>query len=244
MNDLNFDETLGRAAFEAQRPFMAALAADDLMAIRVHVPAAALVALELHRALRDSGHGARLASLPAEFWEPDALQHLEGRALAAWYAFSQTLGTPAAVVRRKLPAELAQEASAHKALMLKVALHGLDDHAEARLTLAEIQSGHGYLDLAMDLVRLAELYKAHAPTLALDGKHHRPEHEAEARRLAAAIMSELGFAPDRPEINDLQRAWTLLVHAYNEVLRAVHFTTHRQDPHNLRRFGNLYKVLR
>jgi hypothetical protein len=57
-------------------------------------------------------------------------------------------------------------------------------------------------------------------------------------------MSELGFAPDRPEINDLQRAWTLLVHAYNEVLRAVHFTTHHQDPHNLRRFESLYKVLR
>jgi hypothetical protein len=97
--------------------------------------------------------------------------------------------------------------------------------------LDSIRQGSGYLDLAMDLSRLARLYHAHRVTLRHDKAHYRTTDQRDALELSKSITTALKSAENpAARWSDMQaRAWTLLRRIYEEVAAGGRFLHRRTD---------------
>jgi hypothetical protein len=100
------------------------------------------------------------------------------------------------------------------------------------------------VDRACDLLGYADIYQAKRDIISADPVHYKPADLADARRLAAQILSALGTAmsPQAREAYDrVQRAWTLAKPLYFEV-RELGLRFLRYDPQREARFPSLYVV--
>ncbi|WP_437898709.1 hypothetical protein [Sorangium sp. So ce124] len=151
------------------------------------------------------------------------LDRLETYALAAWYAHLLWLSSEGAENALK---PLLEEAVPLRENLLSdaeaLARRGLLD-AE---TVAEIRAGQGHIDTANDLVALSALFSGSWPEIA--GKTAATEEEVRRageigpQLLAALGVREHGKGPGPTEAADKRaRAFSLLVHAYDQTRRAV-----------------------
>ncbi|WP_437727172.1 hypothetical protein [Sorangium sp. So ce861] len=208
------------AAFDKALPEIEALSPDRLIAMNLDVPrvvSQVLGVLPGLVALRP----AVAEHLPT--FELARLDRLETYALAAWYAHLLWLSSGDAESAVK---PLLAEAAPLRENLLgdaeALARRGLLD-AEA---VADVRAGQGHIDTANDLVALSALFSASWSEIA--GKTAATEEEVKRagevgpQLLAALGIREHGKGPGPTEAADKRaRAFALLVHAYDQVRRAV-----------------------
>ncbi|WP_437319748.1 hypothetical protein [Sorangium sp. So ce385] len=208
------------AAFDKALPEIEALRPDRLIPLNLDVPrvvSQVLGVLPGLRALRP----AVAEHLPT--FDITLLDRLETYALAAWYAHLLWLATGDAESAVK---PLLAEAAPLRENLLgdaeALARRGLLD-AEA---VADIRAGQGHIDTANDLVALSALFSASWSEIA--GRTAATEEEVKRagevgpQLLAALGIREHGKGPGPTEAADKRaRAFSLLVHAYDQVRRAV-----------------------
>ncbi|WP_437747018.1 hypothetical protein WMF39_19545 [Sorangium sp. So ce1504] len=152
-----------------------------------------------------------------------SLDRLEAYALAAWYAHLAWLSSGGA--ENALKPLLAEAAPLRENLLSDaeaLARRGLLDAD----TVAEIRAGQGYIDTANDLVALSALFTASwsevAGRTAATEEEVRRAGEIGPQILAALGVREHGKGPGPTEAADRRaRAFSLLVHAYDQTRRAV-----------------------
>ncbi len=212
-----------KAAYAKTEPMFSQVAADEIIAPAVDIPAAVSIVLRSLPSVR-ALRAVIMAELPKH---PIALlDDLESYALAAWYAHElhENKGLDESVVQqwkadgRKHRESLliAAEALAHRGL--------LDPER-----VASIRSGRGTEDMARDLIDLAELFRASWERV--KAKTAVEEHELdEADDLGNKIL--MAHGPQAPAEEDGEaegsegrraRAFTLMYRAYDACRRAVSY---------------------
>jgi hypothetical protein len=220
----------GAAALAALTPRLLKLPRARVLQPRLDVAAAATVALGVAQKLRNKAVRQRFLSLPAEAFSPQHLDDLELAARAVLAAHSRTASAEAARAGAKIPLDLAQHAAAQRDRMLKLCDYYFSDDEKLGKELRDIRKGTGYLDLASDLHRLAEIYQAQKAVVKKDARYYVAGDEATAERLAAEIEDALGESPKergkgsrQPDKDLLWRAWALLDEVYDEIAAAGRF---------------------
>ncbi|WP_437875408.1 hypothetical protein [Sorangium sp. So ce513] len=216
------------AAFDRALPEIEALSPDRLISVNLDIPrvvSQVLGVLPGLRALR-----ADIAEhLPT--FDITRLDRLETYALAAWYAHLLSLSS--GDVENAVKPLLAEAAPLRENLLgdaEALARRGLLDAA----TVADIRAGQGHIDIANDLVALSALFSASWSEIA--GKTAATEEEVKRagevgpQLLAALGVREHGKGPGPTEAADKRaRAFALLVHAYDQIRRAVAFLRWDED---------------
>ncbi|WP_437290179.1 hypothetical protein [Sorangium sp. So ce406] len=210
------------AAFDKALPEIEALSPDRLIPLNLDVPRVVSQVLGVLPGLR-ALRGDIAAHLPT--FDIARLDRLETYALAAWYAHLLWLSSGGAENALK---PLLAEATPLRENLLgdaeALARRGLLDAA----TVADIRAGQGHIDIANDLVALSALFSASWSEIA--GKTAATEEEVKRageigpQLLAALGVREHGKGPGPTEAADRRaRAFALLVHAYDQIRRAVAF---------------------
>jgi hypothetical protein len=129
---------------------------------------------------------------------------------SAAYASTQSVESDA-----RVPLALVDRANKLRAkLHLLVDYHLGHDEDVAR-ELAAIRAGHGYADLASDLLALAQLVESNVSELKDDRRNYASTDVAEARQLAAEIQTAR-VSGQRPSTRNAARAWASAFHALRE----------------------------
>lgn len=214
----------GEVAFRRLKPDLDAIPADRVMQPRVDVRAAASFVLSASvPRLKDPVLHKRFLSLPATEFPHGALDDLGAAAEAVLFTQAQLSQAEAGTPGAMLPVELVNQATALRAELLKVCAYHFDGDAKLSAQVQDIRAGHGYMDLAEDLKRLAGLYRTEKAVLSQDRRFYRPEDEALALQLSKRITSELRTQGPEAAREIAWRAWTLLVLRYREVERGAQF---------------------
>ena len=239
--DTAIDPQGARVAFQTLKHQLDEL--DEYRRSNTDVDRAAIVAAAVGRMIQQPEVRARFAALPAEEFDIGHVDRLESAALATWHASLSLRRATVQSSGAQVPEDVSAEAVATKQRMMRVLAYHLGDNDEVVEQLADIRSGAGHLDLATDLMRLAELYEAHAETLAADTRHYRATDRDGARSLAMAIHQALGDGLDneRDEWAEYRaRAWTFLVNTYEEVSALGRWIYRHDDAERL--FPSLYTI--
>lgn len=236
----------GEAAFKTIENRLERIRDADIVSPNLDVQAAAVVALGGATRLKDSNARKKILAL-AKVGVIDLalIDDLPAVAWATWYVRHRLLQASATHSEAALPISLVEEAQSVRRRMLRVLDYHLDGDEEGMTLLAKIRSGSGYLDLADDLMALADRYAMYKAILAGDKKSYRKADEKLARDLAKKIIDELGtvVTPDEQRWKDLQaRAFTLLLPHYDETMRVGRFLFHKQGGEKL--FPSLYSAVR
>lgn len=214
----------GEAAFLRLRARLGKLAAERIVQPRAGVrEAASFVLSDTLRRLRDAGLRARFAALPAAEFDHSALADLGPAAEAVLWTQTELATAEAGSAGARLSVALVTQATALRNQMLEVCAYHFREAPALHAQVEDIRSGHGYLDLAQDLQRLAALYRAQAALLKQDLRFYRAGDAAEALALATRITSELRPQGPQAARDAAWRAWTLLTDLYAEVARGAHF---------------------
>lgn len=215
-------------SFARVRPRLEALAVAEVRRPNLDLAVASTRILGVAQAAEKQGLHPRFEGLPEREWDISHLRNLKDLAGACWYVHQLRLAGRPFETTAKLSDKLAQDARALRKEMLRVASYNLERDPVAAKTLADIRRGSGYLDLSMDLSRVAQLYQDHAATLAKDTGNYRAEDVAKAQALAQQIREELG-APEAGSWDDMAfRAWTAMVVSYGEVTAAAGWLFRRE----------------
>lgn len=218
-----------RSAYDSMRSELEALAASDLIVVRVDLRRAGAIAHSV--AVRDLAPERRSDFVKAAetgFYSIKTLDELPRIARGAWYVRRQQLRAIARASGASVSEEDIRLGYETRGRMMRVLDYNLGDRRDIADELAHLREGSGHEDLATDLDTLAELYQRDdlRPLLERDVKHYRPTDVADALRLVNVIFASLGLAEEGEleRANALaQRAATLLLRTYNEHRRCGQF---------------------
>lgn len=216
-----------KSAFEEMRPELDRLSADEVLAVNVDVPRAVSIALGAEPHIR--AHEAEIQkALPLHTLEH--IRRLRIYALGTVYAYLESLP----LAKRADAKALLEEAGTLKERLLVAA----DALAHAELIdgakLDEIRAGNGHLDLATDLIALGATFDLSWERVASKTAIDRSQVER-ASALGTELLGALGardHAANRvaPEALDRRnRAFTLLVRAYDDARRALAYLRWNED---------------
>ncbi|MBI5479039.1 MAG: hypothetical protein HY906_09295 [Deltaproteobacteria bacterium] len=236
------DEKVAAQALDAEKASLAAYPVDELIPIRLDV--IKTVATVLTVAKVAVGERALYEQTFRDF-DLARIDTLERVGQAAWMTETQyrrlEAGQPAAETRP--PAPLLERCRELKVEMLEGLGYALRADQPAQRILSDIRRGTGYLDLADDLQRLADL--AHVRFAAIE---HRCDltrgHVDEARKLGSQLMETISTPQpkDLSQWADLRvRAWTRVCRNYEEV-RAAAAYIHRHDPERFAAYPSLFAI--
>lgn len=219
----------GELALDRLRPRLDKVPPERMISPRTDVSAAASFVLsEIVPRLADPVLLARLKSLPAAEFDASAVADLGPAAQAALWAQGQLASAEAQESGVRLPLELIDDATALRARMLKLVDYHLADQPRLKAEIDDIRSGHGYLDLAEDLRRLAALYRSEHAALHADTRFYRLEDAESAGTFAQRIVSELRTQGAGQARDQAWRTWALVRELYEEVAGAARFLLRRQ----------------
>jgi hypothetical protein len=239
------DEKHALAALESAKADLLALAAADLVPVR----------LDLIRAVYTTTQVAQVASaergLYAETFRNFPL-HLIDRfgsyALALWAAETQyrRLESEERTTGRRPPAELLEECRDVRERLLAGAAYVFRGEPTLLAVVSDIRRGTGYLDLADDLKRAAELMGAHFARV--EGRCDVTRSDVQrAAYLADRLLEVIATPVQQRQLAswaDLRlRAWTRLSAAYDEI-RAAATYLHRHAPERLAAYPSLHATTR
>jgi hypothetical protein len=226
-NEDNLSPHSAEKAFHKLRPALDALARSAIRQPNFNLQEGALVSLSVH-GLLDKPEVRSVVDILASTGkvDKDLVTGLADMARAAWFVRHKLDLAEAVHSDASLPVKLVGDAVETRRRMLKVLDYHLDEDPAAQRMLASIRAGHGHMDLASDLIALADMYTAHKATLSIDKKGYRAADVGHARKLADDILSTLG-GPGTPESRrwrDYQaRAFTLLERHHEEAIRLGRF---------------------
>jgi hypothetical protein len=227
------------------RPRLSAITPDRLEVPRLDIEPVCRALLTVHALTQAPLLLARYQGAAAQDeFDLENLDHLKAVALVLLHAYRQADAAGAFSTGAKLPAALDKESAELEARVQKVCEHYFGEDAELGPVIRRLSPGTSYLDRAYDLLGYADIYQAKRDIVSMDPVHYRPTDLADARRLAAQILTTLGAAmsPKAREAYDLvQRAWTLAKPLYFEV-RELGLRFLRHDPQREARFPSLYTV--
>lgn len=212
------DPSKARLAFEEMLPLLSTHTGSRRA--NTDVNKAVVVAASVGRMVKQPDVLTEFAALPGHRFDVQHALRLESAALATWHALLQMRNATAVTSGVKIPDEVVAQATELKHTMLKVLDYYLGHLPDMFKVLGSIREGIGYVDLASDLVRLSELYVAHATILAVDTVRYNATDSETAGRLAQAIHQVLGdgrHSDARYWREYVGRAWSLLVSTYDEV---------------------------
>jgi hypothetical protein len=230
-----------RIAFEALRPMMDALV--EIRRANTNMPKAINFAASVGRLVLLPERRAAFVSLPASYFDIQHVDRLGPAALAASYAWLQSQDADAMSTGAQLPPPSVVEAMVLRGVMLKVLEYNLGHHENVLKRLASIRSGHGHMDLASDLWRLAGMYEIHAAELAADTRFYQPGDMIRARQFVQGIQHVLGEGAESDAgfwADYLARAWTLMVNTYEEVSAAGRWLFRNENVEAM--FPSLYAI--
>lgn len=238
-----YDNTLGKKSFEKVKPALAQIPADRVQRVTVDLQSAAIISLHVASFVERPEIKASFLELPKKKFAPARLVELRDLGHATWYARTQAMADDAQASNAKAIAALLKDAIEVRQRMLRVVEYHFVDNP---LMLAEAQSirgGTGYQNVASDLTRVANLYEAHAKTLAHDGVWYRASDLATAREYAGEIIALIGDKGDADWADTLARLWTQLLETYSDVRRAAMFLF-ADEPAVLKQFPSLHAATR
>lgn len=206
------------AAYDSVQAELDALPSDELASINLDVPQVVSNVLGAEPGIL------AMADEIVALIDPKHVHHLRNYALAAWYAHLQWL--PPTKEAKDATRSMVEEATALRNNLLG------DAEALARRgyfdvdAVALIRAGHGYIDLANDLVALGAMFTQKRDEIA----NKTPVTDAEIKRarvLGPALLTAVGKR-ERQEspllVSDRRtRAFTVLVRSYDQVRRAITF---------------------
>jgi hypothetical protein len=197
--------------------------------------------------LRKGAWGAALSKLPS--FDAAHVDDLATTLDALWYArvrYRQVASTESGA---KVSATDLEKARTLRGRMFRCAEYNLGDDPAVRAELDDIAAVEGsvYLDLAMDLQRLAALYEDPDARveLAKDRKLYRADDARDASQRAGALLAQLGSAKGESAkwAREVARGWSALVAHYAEVAAAGRFLErHSGDADAL--WPSLYAIVR
>lgn len=228
-------------AFEALRPRLDAL--TELRVASTDILKATIFASAVGRAIQQPEELAAFRSLPPDRFDMQHVELLGTASMATWHTVMKLRSAAVLSTGARVPDEILSPGGEVKQRMLKVIDYVLGDVTGVGDQVADIRSGTGHMDLAEDLMRLADVYEAHATALAVDRIRYRAEDAVAARKLAHCIFQVLGDGPasDQSYWAGYQaRAWTFLLATYDEVAAAGRWLFRHQDGDA--RFPSLYAI--
>jgi hypothetical protein len=225
----HYDAAIAAAAFTKLEPRLSALPAEQIATPNADIPTVVSRLLKIAAAAADPPERARFAELP-EF-DSANVDDLESAAWALWHARVEYLAAAAGTTVATLPPDLVQEGTDTRSRMMHVLGYHFAKNAKVMLELDAIRQGAGYLDLAMDLSRLARLYHGHKATLNHDRSHYRAGDQRRALELSKRITTAIRAAenPAAAWADKQARAWTLLRRIYEEVAAGGRFLHRHTD---------------
>ncbi|WP_428266965.1 hypothetical protein [Haliangium sp.] len=235
------DPDAARKAFEALQPHLDAQ--EDIRRANTDLDKAVIMAAALGRMVKQPEVRARFEALPTDAFDQAYVDRLEPAALATWYVGLARKQAEVSASGGRLPSEAVRVATEVKRRMMRVVGYHLGDDAEVAAELSDIRAGTGYVDLGTDLMRLADLYEAHADELSEDSRHYQDSDADLARRLALAIHQVLGDGRDSDAdywAAYQRRAWSFLLDTYDEVSLAGRWLYRHEDA--AERFPSLYTI--
>jgi hypothetical protein len=228
MNDV--ESKTAAAAYEAVRAEAEALPADQVIARGVNLDDAVSRLLGVVAALgEDADLAARLAALPAAVFAPQHLERLPTLADALSYAHRRAKTEGATTSSAVVPFKTIEEATAARERMLSLSTYYLSSKQTVADELADIRSGKGHLDLAMDLDRLAALVQEHHGVLEKDPVHYRASDLVDGPKLAKEIRTAYYATTTNTWADNARRVFTLVDRSYGEVRAAAAFVF-RHEP--------------
>jgi hypothetical protein len=215
------------AAFDAIKPQLDALAPSAIRQPNFNLQEGALVALAAHGLLDTPEKRPIVEALAkAGVLNPELVSNLATVARAAWFVRHKLDLAEAVHSDAALPAQLVTESIETRKRMLKVLDYHLDVDPQAQSLLAGIRAGSGHIDLANDLIALADMYEDHEDEISGDKKGYRALDASNARNLADTIIATLGGSttPETQQWRQYQaRAFTLLEKNHEEAMRVGRF---------------------
>ncbi len=213
-----------KLAFDAQVAQLEALSRDEVMSPRVDLQLTSAIAYSVAMRDLEAPRRARLAALGAVF-DIQLLDGLPRRALAALHARRMQSQAMDAATSARVPEPTLREAQATRGRMMRVLGYYFDEHPSIGRKLVAIRAGTGYLDLANDLLAVAELYEEGEvkALISADPKHYRADDPKFARAMAQELFRGLGLGSDGDAsrwTDYAQRAWTLLSRDYDTLAAA------------------------
>lgn len=233
-------KTAGDAGSEAVRELATRLARLPKTAIQApatDVRAAATFALGVAQKLAGKALRERFRSLPASEFDAQNLELLEAAAQAALSAQLQHESAEASSTLAKVPLELAQRAATQRERMLRLCDYYFEDDEQLGAEVRDIRRGAGYLDLASDLRRLAQIYKKQHAIVSQDRRLYVAQDGPQAAAIAEEILSELGRGAGKGRRisgatalrEQLWRSFALLLQIYDEVAAAGRFLLRHEN---------------
>jgi hypothetical protein len=207
-------------AYELALPEMLALPESELVTINLDVPAVATATLGAWPEI--AAFGEQVKALPG--FDASQFGKVETYALATVYAHGQFMMASAPAV--VLP-ELSEKALAARQVLLAdamaLATRGLVDGGPLR----ELKGPIGYRNVSMDIVALVGLFRKHWPQISSKTALTSAEIDT-AEKVADDLLYAVGRRDQAPVVvaaatETRQRAFTLLVKAYDQARRAIGF---------------------
>jgi hypothetical protein len=249
LQSVNVDTAQSEAALTSIRQELESIPSDQLLLPRVDVQRSAVVALAVARRDVVEPRVSRFTALASinEF-DMAHLQRLSTFSLSAWHARARQVETESIQSSAVVPADIVQRAQELRLRMLRLLEYQLDTDPVIAPRLAYIRSGTGYLDLVNDLQSLAAIYAIPEvlETIETDRRHYREADPQDAQSLVSAIMTALGqggTTSGNGWTTLVQRSWTALSRAYDEVAAAGRFLF-RHDEDVEATYPNLVTVAR
>jgi len=218
--EITYDERVGEQSFGNTAELRATYSDATLPSVELHQSAA--IALNVVKQLKEPQRAARLKLIPESLLPYEMRERLEPAAWAVWYASVRRTSAEVSESSAKVSVNTLTKATETKARMMRVVEYILGDHPEAGSEVESIRAGTGHFDLAMDLSRLAVLYRDYAEDLADAGRRYRPKDQGLANSLSGSILRELG-STDSPHAvktrDDAARAFRVLEDTYGTMRR-------------------------
>ena len=219
------DATTNEKAYNDIRDTVAAVPEEKIAGLNIDLSQAAMAGLVLVDRAQEGGIAEKIAKLAPEFIEVDLIAKLETVCLGAQHIVDRAATEEATTQTVKVDAVVFDRATSVKNRMIKCLSYMMEGTKSVEDEIADIKLGTGYMDLAQDLTRLANLYVNHGKVVSKDPKNYRDTDLAQARADADEVRTQYRASKTQAaEWDRLRpRAYVEIVRLYTELREAVHF---------------------
>ena len=196
------------------------------------------VLLRAHAHATTAPHAARWALIHPDLFDPTLLPSLRVFGVACRAVLAALASSDGQESRAKLPVELVQKATEHRARLQRYMDYQLADDPKAMRELDSIRVGSGYLDLESDLRRLSVLNGDKRTWLEVD-RSYRATDAAEATALADQIGAELANVPGSPAAW-VDRLWSAIRTVYANHVHKTAEWLFKDTPSELASYASIY----
>ncbi len=200
--------------------------------------------LALCKVLREPEIAEAFAGLPERYFDGAIIERLYPLALAMTHQANVMSDQKALSTNARLPTDLVNEASSLRNRLYSLIQYYLGEDATIAAKLASIKSHTGYIDMANDLARLANIVEDHRDLLKQDNIKYTPTCVEDARRCQQLILSTFSMVNQSKKQNTVlyNRLWNIMYFYYTEICTTGSWIFRRTL--NADRFASLTTLMR